>query len=143
MRLLTKKCTLTKGIYSRTAGSRVKKIGPSKFHFARFTLHVPPNTSVFLPRPLTPLHAPFLARSSPVPRPASPVPRFKQFGRQNGQKRNLPIGPLFGFLFDAAPHLEYFSMLSSSPLKRQLLKWHLTLSNKDQEHLCPANSPIE
>ena len=54
----------------------------SKFHFARLTLSCPPNTSVFLPHPLTPLHfpvlarpRPFLARSSPVPRPASPGPR--------------------------------------------------------------------
>ena len=59
--------------------------------------HVPPNTSVFLPRPVTPLHAPFLAwprpflarsspgprpalaRSSPGPRPASPGPRPPSF----------------------------------------------------------------
>ena len=50
----------------------------SKFHFARFTLSYPPNTSVFLPHPLTPLQAlssPALARSTPCPRPASPVPR--------------------------------------------------------------------
>ena len=41
-----------------------------------------------------------------------------------------------GFLdsfFDAAPHLEYFSNLSSSALKRHLLKWHLTLS---EQSLC-------
>ena len=47
-----------------------------KFHFPRFTT----NTSVVLPRPLTPLHSPvlarprpLLARSSPGPRPASPL----------------------------------------------------------------------
>ena len=93
------------------------RIFPSRFHFARFTLSYPPNTSVFLPRPPPPLHAPllarprpFLARSSPGlacsspgprpvlarPRPASPGPRppsFKQSSRQNGQKRSLLILP--------------------------------------------------
>ena len=60
--------------------------GTSKFHFARFMLSCPPNTSVFLPRPLTPFQSPvlarprpFLTRSSPVPRPvlarSSPGPR--------------------------------------------------------------------
>ena len=39
----------------------------SKFHFARLTFSYPPYTSVFLPRPLTPLHSPVLARSSPGP----------------------------------------------------------------------------
>ena len=54
----------------------------SKFHFARFTLSCPPNTSVFLPRPLRPLCSPVLARprsvlacSSPVPRPFLARPR--------------------------------------------------------------------
>ena len=53
-------------------------------HFARFALSYPPNTSVFLPRPLTPLHFPVLARSLPSP-------RLRQSSRQNGQKRNLLI----------------------------------------------------
>ena len=51
----------------------------SKFHFARFTRSCPPNTSVFLLRPLTPLHPPRPRPASPVPRPfiapASPGPR--------------------------------------------------------------------
>ena len=57
--------------------SQATLVGRSKFHFARFTRSYPPNTSVFLFRPLTPLHPPsspvprpFLTRSSPVPRPA-------------------------------------------------------------------------
>ena len=53
------------------------KKGDSDCKIVNFTLpglrfHVPPDTSVFLPRPLTPLHAPFLARPRPVlarPRP--------------------------------------------------------------------------
>ena len=82
----------------------------SKFHFARLTLSHPPNTSVFLPRPLhpcapssSPVPRPFLARPrpalarpSPGPRPALAWPRpplahpgLKQSCRQNGQKRNL------------------------------------------------------
>ena len=44
----------------------------SKFHFARLTLSCSPTTSVFTPRPLTPLHSPVLARSLPGPRPSSP-----------------------------------------------------------------------
>ena len=59
--------------------NRPKILLRSKFHFARFTLSCPPNTSVFLPRTVTPLHSPVLARSSPGPRPflarPSPGPR--------------------------------------------------------------------
>ena len=75
--------------------------------------HETPNTSVFLPHPVTPLHAPlhapflawprpFLAQSSPGlarssarssagPRRALAHPRFNQSSRQNGQKRNLLV----------------------------------------------------
>ena len=78
-----------------------------KLHFAQLTLSYPPNTSVVLPRPLTPLHSsvlarprpflarprPFLARSSPVRCPAlarsNLAPSFRHCRLQNGQERNL------------------------------------------------------
>ena len=43
-----------------------------KFHFAQFTLSCPRNTSVFLPRPLPPLHSPVLARPRPFLARSSP-----------------------------------------------------------------------
>ena len=45
----------------------------SQFHLGRFTLAYPPNMSVFLPRPLTPLHSPVLARPRPFLSRSSPV----------------------------------------------------------------------
>ena len=74
----------------------------SKLQFARFMLSYPPNTSIFLPRPLTPLHS---ARSSPGPQPglawphpalawplpililSNPASSFRHCQCQNGQKK--------------------------------------------------------
>ena len=58
----------------------------------------------------------------------------------HGERVKMLAQGFLDLFFDAAPHLEYFSIFLSSALKRHLLKRHLTLSNwgwkNDSDGVC-------